>query len=97
MVDTGKLDAKALYAQLRELALPWEMGYGLALGCAIDTVKGMRNAFNEFAEKDPYEAGKVEPWDLSVEITGNEPVVRGMALIFSRILNREGLLKIDPK
>jgi hypothetical protein len=94
MSDTSRLDAKELHARLRDLALSWEEGHRLAMRYATETVVGMRKAFNEFAEQDPYEAGKVERWDLSVKDT--EPVVLAMTAAFSHILNRRGLLKIDP-
>ena len=81
-------------AQRRMRALSWEEGNRQATYCATETVVGMRKAFNEFAEQDPYEAGKVEQWDLSAKDT--EPVVLAMAGAFSRILNRRGLLKIEP-
>jgi hypothetical protein len=97
MSDANRLlDANELHARFRDLALPWEMGHELAVSCAIDTVRGMRAAFNEFAGTDPYEAGKVEHWDMSAEIAGDDPTVRAMAARFSLILNRQGLLKINP-
>jgi hypothetical protein len=88
--------ADQLYAELRDLCIPWKAGYELAHHWAVEAVMGMRNAFNEFAEKDPYETGKPERWNLSAEAVEKEPVVQAMTMTFLRILNRQGLLKIDP-
>jgi hypothetical protein len=82
--------------RLRDLCLPWDRGYALALAGAFQAVTGLRSAFNEFAENDPYEEGKVERWDISADVVEKEPVVTAMATTFSLILNRRGLLKIDP-
>jgi hypothetical protein len=93
MTDESAADQKV--AELRDLALPWEQGYQLAVECAFDTVKGMRTAFNKFAGADPYEAGgKSEPWDFSA-FGKSDPAVCAMAETFTQILNRRGLLKID--
>lgn len=102
MADESRVDelhdsrADELHAQLRDLALPWETGYQLAVARAVETVKDMRAAFNKFAETDPYDAGKPEFWDLSAELGESDPAVRAMAVTFTHILNRRGLLKIDP-
>jgi hypothetical protein len=86
-----------LHARLRELCLAWPQGYELAFACAVDAVTGMRRAFNDFAGKgiDPYEAERVEAWDLSPDVVQREQAVTAMANTFSLILNRRGL-KIDP-
>jgi hypothetical protein len=89
-------EANELHARLRNLCLSWPEGYALASACALQAVIGLRSAFNEFAEKDPYEAGKIERWDLSADVVEKEPVVAAMARTFSLILNHRGLLKIDP-
>jgi hypothetical protein len=80
----------------RDLRLPWAEGYQEASAFALQAVTDLKRVFNQFAEKDPYEAGKVEPWDLSADVVQKEPVVQAMATTFSLILNRRGLLKIDP-
>ena len=86
-----------LQAQLRDLALPWETGHQLAVASAVQTVQEMRSAFNKFGETDPYETGKPpEFWDLSVPLDESDPCVRMMTGTFMLILNRRGLLKIDP-
>jgi hypothetical protein len=94
MSDVAKLEANEV--RLRDLCLPWAEGYELASACALQAVTALRSAFNDFAEKDPYEAGKVERWDLSADVIRGEPVVQVMATTFSLLLNRRGLLKIDP-
>lgn len=94
MSDVTVLEANEL--RLRKLRLPWAYGYELASAYALQTVIELRRAFNDFAEKDPYEAGMVERWDLSADAVQKEPVVQAMATTFSLILNRQGLLKIDP-
>jgi hypothetical protein len=96
MSDDTMSEANELQARLRDLCLPWAEGYELASACALQAVTGLRSAFNQFAEKDPYEAGKVERWDLSRDAVLKDPVVQGMAMTFSRLLNRRGLLRIDP-
>jgi hypothetical protein len=96
MSEAAVSEADKLHARLRDLCLPWEEGYALASACALQAVTELRSAFNDFAEKDPYEAGKVERWDLSADVVRKEPVVERMATTFSLILNRRGLLKIDP-
>jgi hypothetical protein len=94
MADESR--AVELYAQLRELALPWVTGYQIAVESAAHTVFDMRMAFNKFAEIDPYETGKPpEFWDLSAPLGENDPSVRAMAVAFMLILHRRGLLKID--
>jgi hypothetical protein len=92
MSDPGKVSAKELHARLRDLAIPWEEGHRLAVTCAGATVVAMRKTLNEFAENDPYETGRLEP---SAPKDG-EPAVAFMTGLFARILNRHGLLKIDP-
>jgi hypothetical protein len=96
MSDVIISKADELHARLRDLCLPWADGYALAATCALQAVTDLRRAFNEFADKDPYEAGKVERWDLSTDAVRKEPAVERMATTFSLILNRRGLLKIDP-
>lgn len=81
---------------MRDLCLPWAEGYELAAACALQAVTELRSALNEFAEQDPYKAGKVERWDLPADVVRKEPAVQAMATTFSLILNRRGLLKIDP-
>jgi hypothetical protein len=93
MSDVTMLEANEL--RLRDQCLPWAEGYELASACALQAVTELRRVFNEFAEKDPYETGKVERWDLS-DVARHEPVVESMATSFSLLLNRRGLLKIDP-
>lgn len=96
MADESK--ATELQAQLRDLALPWEAGHELAVASAVQTVREMRAAFNNFAEKDPYETGKsAEFWDLSVPLDESDPCVRAMTTAFMLILNRRGPLKIDAE
>ncbi len=57
----------------------------------------MRAAFNKFAETDPYETGKsAEFWDLTAPLDESDPCVRMMTGTFLLILNRRGLMKIDP-
>lgn len=95
MSDVTMLEANEL--RLRELCLPWAEGYELASACALQAVTELRRAFNDAAKDDPYEAGKVEFWDLSPDVVQKEPVVQAMATTFSLLLNRRGLLKIDPR
>jgi hypothetical protein len=82
--------------ELRNRCLNLEQGYALASACAVQAVTGLRSAFNEFAESDPYEAGKVQRWNISADVVEKEPVAKAMANTFALILNRRGLLKIDP-
>ena len=90
-------DESELQAQLRDLAVSWETGHQLAIASAVQTVQDMRRAYNEFAETDPYETGALpEFWDFSVPLDANEASVRVMTETFMLILNRGGLLKIDP-
>ena len=77
-----------------ELAIPWEEGHRLAASCAIDMITEMRKAYNKFAANDPYELGKVMSLEPSAKETETE--VAAMTQLFSLILNRRGLLKIDP-
>ena len=94
MVDENR--AVELQAQLRDLALPWEAGYQLAVASAVQTVVEMREIFNKFAALDPYETGKQpQLWDLSFTIDETEPCVGAMTRTFMLILHRHGLLKID--
>jgi hypothetical protein len=65
--------------QLRNRGLPWAYGYELASAYALEAVTELRRAFNNFAERDPYETGKVERWDLSADAVQKDPVVQRMA------------------
>jgi hypothetical protein len=94
MSDVTMLEADEL--RLRRQGVPWAEGYELASACALQAVTELRRAFNDFAKNDPYEAGKVELWDLSADVVQKEPVVQAMATTFILLLNRRGLLKIDP-
>jgi hypothetical protein len=94
MADESR--AVELHAQLRDLALSWEMGHQVAVAGAVQTVQMMRAAFNDFAEQDPYETGKPPKfWDLAAPLDENDPSVGMMTRTFMLILNRRGLLKID--
>ena len=94
MADESR--AVELQAQLRDAALPWEAGRQVAVVSAIQTIREMREAFNKFAERDPYETGKPpEFWDLSAPLDENDHSVLAMTRAFMLILNRRGLLKID--
>jgi hypothetical protein len=95
-MDNGNR-AIELHAELRELAFPLEKGHELALASAVETVREMRTTFNKFAEDDPYETGEQpKSWDLSAPLDESDPGVQLMTRLFLRILNRNGLLKIDP-
>ncbi len=96
MSDVTMLEADENELRVRALCLSWAEGYALALTHAVEAVTALRRAFNEFAETDPYETRKVERWDLSADAVRKEPVVQKMADTFSLVLNRRGLLKIDP-
>ncbi len=97
MSDVTRSEADELHARLRDLCLPWEACHELAATYAVQAVTDLKRAFNEFAEKDPYEAGKVNRWDLSADVVGKGPVVDAMTNLFCVLLSRRGLLKIDPK
>jgi len=67
--------------------------YVLAYASAREAVIGMRQVFVEFAHEDPYETGHPDAGEDHEDVDG---LVSGMATIFMDILNRQGLLKIDP-
>jgi len=94
MADENR--AVELQAQLRDLALPWEAGHQLAVASAVETVREMRKAFNNFVQQDPYETGKPpESWNLSLPLDETDPCVGAMTRAFTLMLHRRGLLKID--
>jgi hypothetical protein len=95
MSDPAKLSAEEL-ASLRDKAIPWEEAYRLAQSCAVDTVAEMREAFNQFAQDDPYETRRSPGPGLEMTAKETEPALAGMTRFFMNILNRRGLLKIDP-
>src|SRR5438552_7913018 len=94
MADENR--AVVLDSQLRDLALPWETGHQLAMESAVQTVGAMRQVFNYFAQQDPYETAKPpELWDLSRSLDENDRCVSTMRNVFTQMLHRHGLLKID--
>jgi CspA family cold shock protein len=84
-------------APLPESALSWDEAYRLAMRQAEQTLAAMRARFSEYAKHhDPYDAGDAALSPPPETPEPDDQTVQAMAEVFIGILNRRGLIRIDP-
>jgi hypothetical protein len=92
MADSRMDEARA---RLRDMALPMEAAQVVAQQCAAQTVRALQASFSEYAKtNDPYETGKAAAPPGTPD--ANDPTVKALADACIRLLNRRGLIRIDP-
>jgi len=79
--------------QDRDECMSWEDAYKIAYDTAQRSVEDMRKILKEFAEDDPYETGDPN-WAEDPDMMS--AAVEPMAMTLMHILNRRGLIRIDP-